>query len=529
MKVSVEKLEGSKVVLTIEAPSSVVDESLDKAYKSVVRRVNIPGFRRGKAPRFIVERYYGKEVLYEEAMKEVLPDQYLAAVEEAKIDPVDEPEFDEINFKQGEPLTFKATVYVRPEVTLENYDDLSVPYEVQPVTDEDVEQQISFLRERMAELSPMADGEALEQGDYATCHVTGIEGGSFKAEIDQDLSYVEVGREYGIVPGLSEALTGMKKGETKEFAGTYPAEEGEEPKDAKFSLEVKDCYRKKMPSDEEFLKNLGKDSIDDVKADIKQRLEAMRTDTARRIHSQKVEEAALAKGKVEIPGPMIERREQELLQRFAERLQEANTSFDAYLKSTGKTVDDLRNEFHAEAEKDVRRELVLDAIADKENTEVPEEAMNSVVEAFARQMGKDADTVRTTLQFRGALDSVRSDLRRLETMKALAIKAADKAGTPLPLDKVEEVKPEEGAEASDKDRPGAAPEAAADAEAPAKPEPEAVAEKAEAAAKPELSAEAVEPAKPEPGTGAEAEVAATESDKVKAAPKRRKKAPAKSE
>ncbi|NLA59789.1 MAG: trigger factor family protein [Firmicutes bacterium] len=168
MKVTSEKIEGSRVVLTIEAPASVVDEALDKAYKSVVKRVNVPGFRRGKAPRFILERHVGKDVLYEEAMKEVLPEQYEKAVEETKIEPVSEPEFDEVNFKQGEPLKLKATVYVRPEVKLDDYDELSVPYEVQEVTGEDVDQQISFLRERMARLDPLAEDEALDKGDYAT-------------------------------------------------------------------------------------------------------------------------------------------------------------------------------------------------------------------------------------------------------------------------------------------------------------------------------------------------------------------------
>lgn len=448
MKVTAEKIEGSKVVLTIEAPASVVDEALDKAYKSVVKRVNVPGFRRGKAPRFILERHIGKDALYEEAMKEVLPEQYEKAVEETKIEPVSEPEFDEVNFKQGEPLKIKATVYVRPEVKLDDYEELSVPYEVQAVTDEDVDQQISFLRERMASLSPLPEDQALEKGDFATCHVRGIEGGAFKPEVDQELSYVEAGGQYGLVPGLTEALVGMKKGETKEFPATYPpAKEGGEPRTAMYSVEVKECYRKNTPSDEELVKNLGKENLDEVKEDIRKRLTAMREDLARRVHSQKVEEAVLTKGSVEIPHVMIERREEELLRRFAERLQEANTNLDAYLSSTGKTVEDLRKDIHEEAEKDVRRDLILDAIADKENVEVPEEAVNEVMEAFARQMGRDTDTIRTTLQMRGALDSIVSDLRRLEVLKKLAVKAAEKAGTPLPL----EVKKTEEVEQVDKD------------------------------------------------------------------------------
>lgn len=433
MKVSAEKLEGSRVVLTIEAPASVVDEALDRAYKSVVKRVNVPGFRRGKAPRHILERYVGKGVLYEEAMREALPAHYEKAVQEAGIEPVSEPEFDEVTFNQGEPLKMKATVYVRPEVELGDYEDLSVPYEVQEVTDEDVENQLTFMRERMARLTPLPEEQALEKGDYATCHVKGIEGGAFKPEVDQELSYVEAGGVYGFVPGLTETLVGMKKGETKEFSATYPpAKEGDEPRIAKYTVEVKECYRKVLPADEEFLKTLGRESLDEVKEDIKKRLTAMREDLARRTHVQKVEEAVLSKAKVEIPHVMIEQREEELIRRFAERLHEANTSLDAYLRSTGRTIEDLRKDFHEEAERDVRRELILDAIADKENTEVPQEAIDEVLEAFARQTGRDIGTIRTTLEVRGALDGIVRDLRRVEVLKQLADRAAEKAGTPLP-------------------------------------------------------------------------------------------------
>ena len=157
MKVTTEKLEGSKVSLEVECSHEVVDEALASAYKKVVRKATIPGFRRGKAPRNLVERFYGAE-LYDEAMQEVLPREYFKAVEEAKLDPVDDPEFSDIHFVKGEPLRFKATVYVMPEVKLEDYSSISVPFEDPSVSDEDVDKQIDMLKERMAELRPMEDG-----------------------------------------------------------------------------------------------------------------------------------------------------------------------------------------------------------------------------------------------------------------------------------------------------------------------------------------------------------------------------------
>lgn len=493
VKVNVDKLEGSKVSLSVEAPASVVDESLDKAYRTVVKRVNVPGFRRGKAPRHILERHFGKEVLYEEAMKNVLPEQYAEAAKEAKVEPVDEPEFDDVHFKQGEDLTFKATVYVRPEVTLQDYSDISVPYEVAPVSDDDVKAQVDYLKERMSELQPLEEGKTLENGDFATCHVKGIEGGTFRADIDQDLSYVEVGKEYGIVPGLAGALSGMKKGETKEFTGTYPAapkaeekpaeaeaKEGEAvpestaepkaeepkaeeaPKEANFQVEVKECYRKRMPTEEEFLKNLEKATVDEVNEDLRKRLAAVRTDAARRQHNDKVEEAVLAKATVDIPKVMVERQQQTLLERFAQRLQDAGTNFDSYLRSTGRTLQDIYKDFEKQAETDVKRDLVLDAVSEKEHIEASPETINNVVEALAREMGKDAQAVRTTLEVRGALANVERDVKRMEALKRIAVKAASLAGTPLPPDE-----PEAPAKAEDA-APADSAVAAAPAEEPAK-------------------------------------------------------------
>ncbi len=453
VKVSVEKLEGSKVALTVEAPASVVDTALDKAYKSVVKRVNVPGFRRGKAPRFILERHYGKEVLYDEAMKEALPEQYYEAVNEAKIDPVDDPQFDEVNFKQGEPLTFKATVFVMPTVELADYNDISVAYETPSVTDEEVDGQITYLRERMAELRPLEDDAAVESGDLVTIHVTGIDGGTFKAEIDDDIPYAEAGKDNAMVPGLGQALLGMKKGETKEFTGTYPAAtppetEGEDkpaepaepetPKEAKFSVMLKEARRKHYPSDEDFLKNLSKASVDEVKEDLKTRLLAMKTDSAKRQHSDKVEDALIGKSTIEIPPVMISRRQEELFERFAERIQSAGANVEDYLKSTGRAPEEIAKDFATQAEREVRRDLVLSAIGHKEDVKVSPEAVDSVVEALARETGKDVQAVRTTLELRGALEDIEQNLRRVETLKKMSVLAAEKAGTPLPEDKVAE-------------------------------------------------------------------------------------------
>jgi trigger factor len=246
----------------------------------------------------------------------------------------------------------------------------------------------------------------------------------------------------------------MKKGEVKEFTGTYPAEavnEGEnkeqaepaQPRESKFQVEVKECHRKVYPTDEEFLKNLSKSTIDELKDDVRSRLLEVRKETAKRQHSDKVEDALLAKATVEIPKVMIDRKQEELFDRFAQRLQDAGANVEQYLRSTGRAPEDIVKDFAAQAEKEVKRDLVLDAVGVKEEIKVSDEAVNNVVEALARETGKDAAAVRTTLEVRGALADIERNLLRVETLKKMAVVAAAKAGTPLPEDAPAQEKPAE--------------------------------------------------------------------------------------
>lgn len=527
MKVSVEKKEGSVVSLEVEAPVEVVQEALDKAYRSMVKRVTVPGFRKGKAPRHLLERHVGKEALAEEAMRDTLPGLYEQAVEEAKIEPVDDPEFDDIHFEQGEPVKFKAQVYVRPEVVLGDYESISVPFENPTLTDEEVDSQFELLRERMADLRPLPEDAQLVQGNYVTCHVTGIEGEDFKPEIDQDLNYVEVGGEIPMIPGLGEALIGMNKGETKEFVGVYrpqaenvpaddaavdaesdeeaakaaetdaasentaeaadsekgaasgtpedtvadPQEDAAEadpdsadedalPKSAKFSVTVKETYQKHIPDDEEVLKNMNKATLEEAKADLRQRIMAIKVDRARKQFTDKVEDAVIEKAAMDIPRVMILRRAEDILRRFDDRLKEAGTDLGNYLASSGRSVDELREEVENQARAEVRRDLALDALAEKEQIQVSQQTIDRVVEALAKEAGREVGTIRTTLQLRGAMASIEQDLARVEAVRKLAVEAALRAGTPFPA---EEVEMTEGAESeTTQDEVSAPAEGAAD-------------------------------------------------------------------
>lgn len=456
MKVSTEKLEGSRVALAVEAPEAVVQDSLQKAFRSAVRRVTIPGFRKGKAPRSVFERHYGKENLAKEAMEDVLPEQFRQAAEKAGIEPVDEPEFDDIVFEEGKPLQFTAKVAVMPEVQIADYSDLAVPFETPETSSEEIDKQVELLRGRLSELRPLDEGTVLEPGMFVTCHVKGVEGADQVAEVDQDFTYIEVGKEIALVPGLDEALVGMKVGETKEFTGEYPSkavdtdekpegaeaegqdeapEETPEPQEAvtaRFTVSVKGVYEKHTPDDEEFLQSLGKGSLEEVREDVEKNLREAKLDRAVNEHLRQVEMKVLEKATLEIPQVMIDRKAEDLVNRFAERLAQAGIPFERYLESIGRPLEDVFKEFQVDAEREVRVTLVLNKAAELEGTEVSEESLDKVVEAIAKETGQDAAAVKTTLDIRGALDGIKQDIARVEVLRNIAKAAAERAGTPIP-------------------------------------------------------------------------------------------------
>ncbi len=468
MKASILKKEGSTVTLEVEAPATVVEEAYNKAYRQVVNRVNIPGFRKGKAPRHILERFYGAELIKEEAIREVLPKHYLQAVEDTAIEPVDDPEFDDIEFDLGKPLKFTAAVQVRPEVELGDYNDISVAFQAPSVTKEEVDYQFNLLLDRMAELRPLEEGATVEEGNYANCHVKGL-GGSDNplANMDDDLTYIEAGKPVGLLPGLSQALVGMKLGESKQFSAEFslpkeetpeePQETAEsaeaaeavdssdepapeaEPAKVEFMVTLNEAYQKHLPEMEEFLKTIGHENDENAKKDLEERILKMRMDTARRLHTDEVEAKLVEMSSVDIPKAMIDHKAQTILERFAARLKDQGTDVDSYMKSSGRTPEDMRTEIEAQAAKEVKSELVLDAVASKEEIEVPEEMVDSVLESLAREANTEVGAMKTTLDVRGALEGLRKDLLRSHTLQKLVAEAASRAGTPLP----EEPKPED--------------------------------------------------------------------------------------
>lgn len=397
MKATVEKLEKNRVVLEVEVEAPKLEQALDKAYRKLVRQVNIPGFRRGKAPRFILERYLGKESLYHEAIDMVIPAAYKQAVEETKIEPIDQPEVEIVQIEEGQPIIFKATVEVKPEVNLGQYKGLPVQRPEVKVTEEDIEAYLEGLQERFAQLKDVEDG-AVEEGDIVSL--------DFKGQIDEQDYPGLKGENYPLeigsgtfIPGFEAQLIGAKIDEEREVKVTFPANYYREElagKEAVFTVKVRGIKRKQLaPIDDEFAKDVSEfETLEELKEDIRKRLEAQQRQRAEAEVRRQVVDKAVENAQVELPHVLVERRIAFLINDMALRLQAQGLTLDKLLEKSGKTIEQLKEDFRPQAEKDVKTELVLEAIAKAENIEVTQEEIDKEVEKMASLLKQDPERVR---------------------------------------------------------------------------------------------------------------------------------------
>lgn len=388
MKTQVEKLENSRVALEIEVDSARVEKALDGAYRRVVKRINIPGFRRGKAPRFIVERRLGRDFLLQEALEDLLPEAYWEAVQQEKLVPVGDPEFNLLEAKEGGPLRFKAEVDVRPEVELGPYKGLRVEKVIRRISDADVQKVLAAYQERHAQLVT-TDRDTVEPGDFVVIDFEGyVEGQPFQGGAGRGYTLqVGAGTFLPGFPGFEEQLVGMKLGETREVRGTFSEDffrEDLRGKPAVFKVTLHEIKAKQVPAiDDELARQVGEfETLEEWTADIRRRLEEGAQEEARqRLRNELVKKAAEG-ATLELPASLVERERLELLEEFAEALARQGFTFEEYLRRTGRTVDELKAELTPRAEERVRGYLVLDAIAKKEGIEVTDEE----IEAEIRRM-----------------------------------------------------------------------------------------------------------------------------------------------
>lgn len=417
-----EKVENNQGILTVEVDASEVDKALDQAFKKVVKKVQVPGFRKGKVPRKIFEARFGVESLYQDALDILLPIAYGQAVRETGIEPVDRPEVDIQQMERGKNLIFKATVTVKPEVKLGDYKNLTIEPKEFTVTDEDVDAELKQMQERHAELVAVED-ESAQNGDIAMIDFEGfLDGVAFEGGKAENYS-LELGSGT-FVAGFEEQVVGMKPGEEKDIKVTFP-EEYHSPnlagKEATFKVKLNSLKRKNLPAlDDEFAKDVSEfDTLEELKADTRKKLEEKAAkDKEQYIREQLVLKAA-ENAEIDLPPVMVEHELDQMVQEFAQRLQFQGLTLDMYYQFSGMDESKLRDQMRDDATTRVRTALVLEAIGKAENIEVSEEDVNKELERLAGIYGRPADELRKIFTAQDGLAALKRDLQTRKTVDFL--------------------------------------------------------------------------------------------------------------
>lgn len=420
MSAKFEKLEGNQGVLTVEVDAEKVNESLDAAFKKVVKQVNVPGFRKGKMPRNLFEKRFGVESLYQDAIDLMLPDAYTAAIDETGIEPVDRPEIDVEQIEKGKSFIFTAKVTVKPEVKLGEYKGLEVEKFDTTVTEEDVNNEIKTLQERNAELVIKEEGKA-ELGDTVVMDFEGfVDGETFEGGKAENYS-LELGSGQ-FIPGFEDQLVGLGIGESKEVEVTFPEEYHAAElagKPAVFKVTIHEIKAKELPElDDEFAKDVDDEveTLDALKEKIKSRLEHDKKHEEEHHIQDTVVEKATANAEIDVPQVMIDNEVNRMLQEFEQRLQMQGVNLELYFQFSGQSEEALRDQMKEEAEQRVRGSLTLEAIAKAENIEVTEEEINVELEKMSKMYNMTVENIRTAL---GNLDAIKGDIQARKTVQFL--------------------------------------------------------------------------------------------------------------
>jgi trigger factor len=417
MKVSTEPVESRQVALNIEMEPVEIDKYLDRAYNRLVKRVSVPGFRKGKAPRDILERHIGKDALFQEALEDLIPRAYKEALDEQNIDAIGQPQFELI---KTEPLVFKAVVPLKPTVELGDYKQIKVESKPVKITKKDVDATIEQLREQQAVLLPV--DRPVQLGDVVTIDVEGERGGE-QFPIRKDIVYEASKGSRLPLPGFAEQLEGISRGEEKSFVLSYPADyEMKElaGKEHAFKVTVKEIKEKKLPEiDDEFAKILGKDDLASLRQQIQSNLKTRAEDRTRAEFEQAAIDKLVDISKVEYPPFLVEREIDRLLDEEARHFAEGVTGLENYLRTLNKTMDGHKEELRPMASKRVVRSLVLGKLAESEKIEVQDSEIDAEVEKMAQDADKGADDVRKLFSLPQARESVKQFLTGRKALERL--------------------------------------------------------------------------------------------------------------
>ncbi|WP_252502801.1 trigger factor [Sporosarcina sp. Marseille-Q4943] len=420
MSVKWEKEEGNKGTLTVEVPAETVDAAIDEAFKKVVKKVQAPGFRKGKMPRKMFERMYGVESLYNDALDIILPEAYSNALDEAEVEPIAQPEIEIDEMEKGKALVFKAHVTLKPEVKLGDYKGLEVTRQETEVTDEEIEQQLKDRQTALAEMVVKEDG-AVENGDTVNLDFEGfVDGEAFEGGKAEGYD-LEIGSG-SFIPGFEEQVVGMKQGEEKDVEVTFPEEYHAAElagKPAVFKVKVHEIKSKEVPElDDELAKEIDEsvESLEELRTKMKEQTAEEKKSAAETAMRDDLVEAAARNAEIDIPEVMIDSEVDRMMDEFGQRLQMQGMNLDLYFQFSGQDEAALRAQMRDDAISRVRVSLTLEAIGAAEDIKVTDEEINAELEKMSEQFGMEVDQIKQTL---GGTKMLENDLRFNKTVEFL--------------------------------------------------------------------------------------------------------------
>lgn len=422
MSTNFEKISSNKVKLTFVVPAEDFDKALNQAYLKDRSKINVPGFRKGKAPRAVIERMYGEGVFYDDALDAIFPALYAEAIKEHNIDVVDRPQVDVQEIGAGKELKFTAEVFVRPDVTLGEYKNLTV--EVEPkevVTEDEIQARISQDQQKGARTIDVTD-RGVDYTDTVNLDYAGsVDGVPFEGGTAQGQN-LKIGSG-AFIPGFEEQMVGMTIGEEKDLNVTFPTEYHAEElagKEAVFHVKVNGITETQLPAlDDDFAKDISEfDTLDAYKADVRAKLEAQAAERDNNVFTNAVIGKVMENATVEIPEAMIERQIDSMIRNFEARLAQQGLKLADFMKYTGQDEKSFRGQYRDQAEKSVRANLVLEAIENVENFEVSDEEIDAEIEKFAKQIGQSVEELKKNLT-EGDREYFKADVIRDKAVKFL--------------------------------------------------------------------------------------------------------------
>ena len=427
MSVKIEKLENNQVKLEIEVDAKVFDECMNKAFNKNKSRFNIPGFRRGKAPRSMVERYYGEQVLYEDAINFACAEAYDNAIDENDLHPVDRPEIDIVQLESGKNFIFTATVTVKPDVELGQYKGLSVQKEAVVVTEEDVENELKRIQERNSKLINIED-RPVQNGDTVNIDFEGsIDGVPFKG--GEAKGYTLVIGSGTFIPGFEEQLIGANINDEVNVNVTFPEDYHSEDlkgKPAVFKVKINEIKFKQLPEiNDEFASDVSEfETLDEFKADIRAKLTQQAQARADRKFEEDIVKLAVDNAACDIPEVMINRRLDDMMRQFDMQLRYQGMNLEGYLQMMGMDMEKFRADYRDSAREDVKTQLVLEKIAEVENIIASPEEFDAELEEMAKRYNQQVEEMKKHLHD-DDIEYIKSSIERRKTIKLLVENAKE--------------------------------------------------------------------------------------------------------